>query len=64
MAPPLLKTTTHDQGSEIARHAKITARTGTKIYFADPHSLGQRGSNENTNGCYASICPKALISCW
>lgn len=34
MAPALLKTMTHDQGSEMARHAELTARTGMKIYFA------------------------------
>lgn len=49
---------THDQDSEMARHAEITAHTGMKVYFADPHSPWQRGSNENTNEFLHQYLPK------
>ncbi len=48
---------THDQGSE------ITAHTGIKIYFADPHSPWQRGSNGNTNVLLRQYLPKSKDSC-
>ena len=58
IAAPIRQSMTYDQGSEMARHKELAANANIAVYFCDPHSPWQRGTNENTNGLVRQYLPK------